>query len=1715
MFPRIKRQRNQRSPGPKVHVSFLIRTWLIVTVVCCIALLSVYVTFAAISLSTSVPYTQSFDGMGIPISNPTPSALPADFRLDTIVAPRTLGSYSSASTQTTRVAGANMATNAANGPYNFGSGTTTLGGPDRAAGFIASGTATQSGNLYAELINNTGDDLTGLKISYNVEKYRNGSNPAGFRYQLYYSHDGLAWTDAGPNFLTSFGPDADNNGFATAPAATVPVDNTLNVPVSNSATIYLAWNYSVSSGTTTSNAQALAIDNISILGVVPSQPTNPSGIGNANPNAAARTEATLLTVAVTPGENPTSVTHTVNANLFSIGGSASQSFFDDGSNGDVTANDNIFSYNATIANGTIAGGKFLPFTITETSPLNRTTSGAISLTVLAPTNPSGVGAANPSSILPGETSMLTVTVTPGTNPPSSNLVVMADLSSIGSGGSQQLFDDGVSGGDLIANDNVFTYITTTPDGLTPRAKSLPFTVSDAQGRSSNGTIALTILQPTEPVDHLVISQVYGGGGNSGATFTNDYVELYNPTGISFNLTGWSLQYASATGSSWTAQPLGGTIAPGEYFLISLGSGGATGQSVPAANIAGDINISATTGKVALVNNSINLAGTCPNGLDPDIVDFVGYGTSANCFEGSGQASAPSNTTAIFRQGNSAQDTNQNDVDFQAGSPNPRRTAPIVELGPWIAGTEPLSEGTNAPFDSTISIDFSEPVDVVGNWYDITCSISGQHNDATVASFDGFKGYHITPNNGFQFGEQCTVTVYHLNVHDQDLDDSNADTDTLIADHSWSFTVVGAGAPAPYPSSVHLTMGNPSNAVADPFQFNNYLMEKPSFSLSYNRDKGTPNWVSWHLEPAWFGTLTRFDTFRPDPAVLPDWYRVQTTDYSASGFDRGHMTPNADRDNENRIPINQETYLMSNIVPQAPDNNQGPWANMENALRTILTQNGENNELYIVSGPAGVGGTNSNGLVNTIADGHVTVPAFTWKVVLVLPNGANDVSRVNAGTRTIAVIMPNTQGIRTSNPDDWQAYLTTVDAVEALTGYDFFANVPDAIENAIEAGNNGTNPPGTENESTTTAEDTPAGINLNVVSPLANPTLTYTIDSPPQHGILSGSGPSFTYTPEPDYHGADNFTFHVNDGSHDSNSSTVSITITEVNDAPLANNDVSTTNEDTPLNISAADFSANDSAGPPNESLQTLTITTVTTTANTHGSVVLNNGIVTYTPFANYNGPASFTYNVCDNGTTNGAPDSQCAGATVNITVNSINDNPVAVDDSSITDEDTPVTLDVIANDTDLDGDSRTLESVASAANGSVTIVNGQVQYSPGPNFNGSDSFTYVVADGQGGSATGTVNITINPVNDAPTANSQSASTDANTPLAVALTGSDLESASASLDFVVTVSPTHGSLSGTGANRTYTPELNYSGPDSFKFTVTDTGDGTSAALTSTEATVTIAVNDTINPSVTAPPNLNLGTGPNATGCSLLISDTTLGTATASDNSGVVSIERTGVPAGNIFPTGTTTITYIATDGVGNTAQTTQTVTVFDNTAPSLTAPAPITVQADSAGQASVPNFVMGATATDNCSAVTITQSPVAGTVVGVGTHTITLTATDAAGNATTATTALTVTDGAVVFSLNVSPSTARLNSTVKFNVSFSNNTGVSHSVSFNLRYSSPCGDAPIADVGPVPTKDGTSHDRNVAFHIPKNACTGIYVVTMDYFVDGQMTGTTTVQLTVTP
>ncbi|RCJ42028.1 endonuclease [Nostoc minutum NIES-26] len=242
------------------------------------------------------------------------------------------------------------------------------------------------------------------------------------------------------------------------------------------------------------------------------------------------------------------------------------------------------------------------------------------------------------------------------------------------------------------------------------------------------------------------------------------------------------------------------------------------------------------------------------------------------------------------------------------------------------------------------------------------------------------------------------------------------------------------------TSVHLTMGNPSGAATS--NLNNYLLDKPQYAVGYNCSLGRPNWVSWQLNSSWLGSTPRQDDFRADTTLAAGCYQVQATDFSGSGFDRGHMTPSGDR--TSTVAVNSSTFLMSNMIAQAPDNNQGIWANLEDYARTLV---GQGKELYIISGGYGMGGTGSNGTFNTIASGKVTVPNRTWKIIVVLDTPGSGVSGVTTSTRVIVVNIPNTQGVRTA---DWRDYRVSVDSLESLTGFDFLSLVSTSIQSVIEA-----------------------------------------------------------------------------------------------------------------------------------------------------------------------------------------------------------------------------------------------------------------------------------------------------------------------------------------------------------------------------------------------------------------------------------------------------------------------------------------------------------------------------------------------------------------------------------------------------------------------------------------------------------------------------------------
>lgn len=496
------------------------------------------------------------------------------------------------------------------------------------------------------------------------------------------------------------------------------------------------------------------------------------------------------------------------------------------------------------------------------------------------------------------------------------------------------------------------------------------TVSPSAPRNSGS--AVNICGGAGGAPSLSISNITLTEGNSGTKTFSFTVSLSAP--VAENVT---FDIATADGTA--------TVADNDYIARSL-----TGQSIAAGSrsYTFDVTVNGDTNVEPTEEFSVNVT----NVTGITVADGTGTGTITT----DDVSTAPT----------------------ASGAANPS----TVQAGGMVLLTVTVSLGTNPA---------STGITVTGN----LTSIGG----ASAQTFfdDGTNGDATAGDNVFSY--LATVVAGTTNGG-KTLPVTITDAQSRTRNINISLTVgTTSGTHSP---EEHLIMGNPSNATTDVNNPLNYLMLKEQYALSYNRDRATPNWVSWHLDSTWLGSAPRQDDFRPDPTLPADWYRVSGSSYSGSGFDRGHHTPSADRTSS--VPDNSATFLMTNMMPQAPGNNQGPWERLESYSRTQVTAG---NELYVVMGGVGTGGTGDNGFANTIDNGRVTVPAYTWKVIIILPVGENDVSRVNSSTRTIGVIMPNDTSIR---PDQWQKYITTVDIVESLTGYDFFSNVDPAIQAAIES-----------------------------------------------------------------------------------------------------------------------------------------------------------------------------------------------------------------------------------------------------------------------------------------------------------------------------------------------------------------------------------------------------------------------------------------------------------------------------------------------------------------------------------------------------------------------------------------------------------------------------------------------------------------------------------------
>jgi uncharacterized RmlC-like cupin family protein len=485
-----------------------------------------------------------------------------------------------------------------------------------------------------------------------------------------------------------------------------------------------------------------------------------------------------------------------------------------------------------------------------------------------------------------------------------------------------------------------------------------------------------------------------------------------------------------------------------------------------------------------------------------------------------------------------------------------------------------------------------------------------------------------------------------------------------------------------------------------------------------------------------------------------------------------------------------------------------------------------------------------------------------------------------------------------------------------------------------------------------AEDSSTAITLSGTDVESAP-LTYTISTPPAFGVLSGTPPNLTYNPAVNFNGSDEFEFTVSDGTLVSSPGIVSLTVTAINDPPIAIEAIRSTAENQPV---AIDLVGTDIDGDP--------LTYLMSQAPTNGTLSGTAPNLVYQPDPSFSGSDALRFAVSDGKATS-------AVATVSITVTVVNHPPVASPAAISVAEDGSLAITLLANDAD--GDSLHFSISQSVTNGTLSGAAPNLTYRPKTNFFGSDALRFTANDGALTSAVATVSITVSPVNDRPVATSASKTLTEDTSAALTLGASDVEGSP--LTYNITKSPTKGSLSGTSPNLTYRPNTNYSGADSFQFTAFD------GSLTSLVATVSLTVTPVNDPpkanagSKSGPEDINLpvtlsATDPDGDALTYLISQSpTNGTLTGT------APNFNYLPASNFV--GTDALRFAVFDGKATSSVATLSITITAVNDLPVAHSATVTTIADTPAP-----FTLTASDADGDSLTfALTQSPTNGVVSG--------------------------------------------------------------------------------------------------------------------------------------
>ena len=1179
--------------------------------------------------------------------------------------------------------------------------------------------------------------------------------------------------------------------------------------------------------------------------------------------------------------------------------------------------------------------------------------------------------------------------------------------------------------------------------------------------------------------HITISQVYGGGGNAGATLKNDFIELHNPTSTTVDLSGWSVQYTSSSGTSWAVTTLFGVIEPGTYYLVQEAQGAGGSADLPTPNAVGAIAMSATAGKVALRSNATAFAGACPVGA----VDFIGYG-AASCSE-TAPTAVLSNTTAAIRKQSGDQDTDNNSADFDIAAPAPRSTA---DHAPTITSTTPANNAGTVPANANVTVSFSEPVNVSGSWFSINCSLTGAHT-ATVSG--GPTSYTLDPDSDFNAtGETCIARVFAANVRDADANDP---PDTMTTDYQWSFAVVIAAVTF----RIHDVQGA------------SHL--SPFLGIAVANVPG----VVTQLRPGGF--------YMQDPSPDGDDRTAEGISVSSStAVTVGDAVTVSGNVTEPRTAAGNlsTTTIAATSVTVSTHGNALPAAVRIGIDRTPPTENIEDDasgdvETSGVFDPATDGidfWESLEGMRIDLGTPVVTGPSSFHELSVLANNGAGATGRTARGGIKISATDKNPEkvivkGVGFDMPDaNTGDHL--VGPIVGVVDYDFgnfmvqVATKPTLVRDGVTRET--TTPPGFH-------ELTIATFNVENLDPNDGATKFDTLASLIVNNLLSPDVISLEEVQD-------------NNGATDNGVVAANVTLAMLRDAiAVAGGPTYDWREIDPVN--------DQDGGEPGGNIRQVFFfrtdrgvqfvdrpgagsTTANSVVNTPGGPQL-----LYSPgriqpadaaFNTSRKPlaAEFTYNghhlfvIANHWNSKGGDDAlwghrqppvlssetqRRAQATIvrnfvsTILSADTSAEIVVLGDLNDFEFSTPVTILKGAGLTDLietlpenerysyvfEGNSQTLDHilassrlVSEGARTDVVHVNSEfwdqasdhepqvaalplrdstlpVVHAPGdvsvatgptatscstfvsdtslgtatatdnlegkvtvtrtgvPSGNvfpvGSTTITYTAHDSDGNIATATQTVTV--VDETPP--SITAPANMRYQLASEVPAASASDANAADNCgPVTISVTETSNGGAGSpasplvlTRTYTA-------------IDGSGNASSAHQT-------ITVIDDTRPTISAPANVTVRTGAAATTCNTLVTDATLGAATGSDNSGHVTITRS--PAGNTFPVGSTTVVWTATDPSGNTATANQTVTVIDDTPPSITAPADVT-RAATGVTTLVSDADLGtATVGDNCPGVTVTRTGVpAGNLFPHGTTTITYTSRDVAGNETVATQRVTLT-----------------------------------------------------------------------------------------------------------